>query len=74
MNRLKEQNLIGLIKESNKPTLGICIGMQILFDYSQEDDTKCLGIIEGDVKKFLPDEWLIVTTRNTPKECRRKLN
>ena len=55
MNRLKEQNLIGLIKESNKPTLGICIGMQILFDYSQEDDTKCLGIIEGDVKKFLPD-------------------
>ena len=60
MNRLKEKNLISLIKESKKPTLGICIGMQILFDYSQEDDTKCLGIIEGDVKKFLPDRSIKV--------------
>jgi len=29
--------------------------MQILFDYSEEDDTQCLGLIEGDVKKFKPD-------------------
>ena len=33
MNKLKEKNLINLIKETKKPTLGICIGMQILFDY-----------------------------------------
>ncbi|MDB3951673.1 imidazole glycerol phosphate synthase subunit HisH [Gammaproteobacteria bacterium] len=55
MNKLKEKNLINLIKETKKPTLGICIGMQILFDYSEEDDTQCLGLIEGDVKKFKPD-------------------
>ena len=32
MNKLKEKNLINLIKGTKKPTLGICIGMQILFD------------------------------------------
>jgi glutamine amidotransferase len=55
MNKLKEKNLIHFIKGTKKPTLGICIGMQILFDYSEEDDTQCLGLIEGDVKKFKPD-------------------
>lgn len=30
--------------------------------------------ISPDFSKILPDEWLIVTARNTPKECRRKLN
>jgi glutamine amidotransferase len=52
MNKLKEKNLINLIKETKKPTLGICIGMQILFDYSEEDNTHCLGLIKGNVKKF----------------------
>ena len=46
MNKLKEKNLINLIKETKKPTLGICIGMQILFDYSEEDNTHCLGLIK----------------------------
>ena len=55
MNKLKENNLINLIKETKKPTLGICIGMQILFDYSEEDNTKCLGLINGSVKKFQPN-------------------
>lgn len=54
MKTLKEKNLIKLIKETNKPTLGICIGMQILFDYSEEDDTNCMGLISGVVKKFKP--------------------
>jgi len=55
MNKLKEKNLINLIKETKKPTLGICIGMQILFDYSEEDNTQCLGLINGSVKKFQPN-------------------
>jgi glutamine amidotransferase len=55
MNKLKEKNLINLIKDSTKPTLGICIGMQILFDHSEEDNTECLGVIEGNVKKFKSD-------------------
>ncbi len=38
------------------PTLGICLGTQIVFDRSEEDGgVECLGIIEGCVKKFKPE-------------------
>jgi imidazole glycerol-phosphate synthase subunit HisH len=36
----------------NKPFLGLCIGLQLLFDHSEEGDTKGLGILSGRVKKF----------------------
>lgn len=35
-----------------KPFLGICIGLQMLFDHSEEGDVKGLGLLEGNVKKF----------------------
>ncbi|MCZ6676918.1 MAG: imidazole glycerol phosphate synthase subunit HisH [Candidatus Poribacteria bacterium] len=38
--------------KSGKPMLGICIGIQILFDHSEEEDTPCLGLLPGVVKKF----------------------
>lgn len=34
------------------PLLGICLGSQILFDYSEEDDTDCLGLLRGTIKHF----------------------
>jgi glutamine amidotransferase len=40
---------------SGKPFLGICLGLQLLLDRSEEGDTDCLGIIEGDVKRFGDD-------------------
>ena len=52
MNTLRKRDLINFIKCSNKPILGICIGMQILFDYSEENQTRCLGIIDGNIEKF----------------------
>jgi len=52
MDTLRKRDLINFIKCSNKPILGICIGMQILFDYSEENQTRCLGIIDGNIKKF----------------------
>ncbi|NDH59496.1 MAG: imidazole glycerol phosphate synthase subunit HisH, partial [Proteobacteria bacterium] len=52
METLSKKNLINFIKETNKPVLGICIGMQILFDYSEEDNTECLGLIKGTITKF----------------------
>jgi len=52
MENLKTKNLIELIKKTTKPFLGICLGMQILADWSQEDNTECLGIIPGQVKLF----------------------
>ena len=40
------------VYKSGKPMLGICIGIQILFNHSEEEDTPCLGILPGIVKKF----------------------
>ena len=52
MNQLKKKNLVDIINNLKQPVLGICIGMQILFEYSAEGNTKCLGLIEGDIQKF----------------------
>jgi glutamine amidotransferase len=56
MNSLKENNLDALIKELKQPVLGICVGMQLLCDYSEENNTPCLGIINQPVKRFNPTE------------------
>lgn len=52
---LKKFNIIDDIKESatKKPFLGICLGMQVLMDVTEENEgTQCLGLVEGCVKKF----------------------
>jgi glutamine amidotransferase len=40
------------IAAAGKPFLGICIGIQVLFDYSDEDSTRCLGIVAGRVVRY----------------------
>jgi glutamine amidotransferase len=55
MNYLKERGLDNIIKNLTQPVLGICLGMQLMCDYSEENDTQCLGIFEEQVKKFNPD-------------------
>ena len=40
------------VARAGKPFLGICIGIQVLFDHSDEDDQQCLGIIPGEVVRF----------------------
>ncbi len=52
MESLKSVQLDQLIKDLKQPVLGICVGMQLLFDHSEEGDTPCLGIIPYKVKKF----------------------
>ncbi len=58
MCHLRELGLIAPIREAvdrGVPFLGICLGMQILFDRSEEDGgVRGLGIIEGDVRAFRP--------------------
>jgi imidazole glycerol-phosphate synthase subunit HisH len=54
MRYLKERGLDELIKNLTQPVLGICLGMQLMCKYSEENDTKCLGIFDEDVKKFRP--------------------
>jgi glutamine amidotransferase len=55
MNYLKERNLDILISSLTQPVLGICLGMQLMCRYSEENDTTCLGIFDEDVKKFAPN-------------------
>jgi imidazole glycerol-phosphate synthase subunit HisH len=52
MNRLYENGLIDVIPMIQQPLLGICVGMQLLFESSDESDTKCLGLLPGKVKKL----------------------
>jgi glutamine amidotransferase len=52
MNSLRAAALDKLIPHLKQPVLGICVGMQLLFEHSEENDTACLGIIPARVKKF----------------------
>ena len=52
MNYLKERKLDEVIKNLKQPVLGICLGLQLMCNHSEENDTKCLGIFDIDVKRF----------------------
>lgn len=55
MANLRESGLDGHLKRwvrEGKPVLGICLGTQVIFESSEEDDTPCLGIVPGVVKRF----------------------
>src|SRR6185503_6821497 len=55
MNYLKERRLDELIISLKQPVFGICLGLQLLCDYSTENDTKCLGVFDKvTVKQFEP--------------------
>lgn len=56
MQSLKEKKLDQIIKGLTQPVLGICVGMQLLCAYSEEDDTIGLGIVPLKVKKFVAQE------------------
>ena len=43
---------------ANKPFLGICVGMQMLFEHSEEGDMDCLGVFKGKVIKFKPENMV----------------
>lgn len=55
MEQLKSSGFDSFLKdfyEQGKPILGICLGSQIIFDYSEEGDVKCLGLLKGSIKHF----------------------
>jgi len=55
MQDLKDLGLDSLLRErleAGVPILGICVGLQVLFEYSEENDTTCLGILPGEVRLF----------------------
>lgn len=56
MEYLKAHRLDEVIVGLKQPVLGICIGMQLLCRYSEEQDTDCLGVFDVDVKRFIPQQ------------------
>ena len=52
MAYLKERGLDKLIISLEQPVLGICLGMQLLCDHSEENNTDCLGLVPVQVRKF----------------------
>lgn len=52
MKMLKESGLDKLIPQLKQPVLGICLGMQLMCNYTEEGDTKGLGVFNTNVKRF----------------------
>lgn len=55
MDYLKARHLDQLIKDLKQPTLGVCLGLQLMCKHSEERDTDCLGIFDVNVRKFQSD-------------------
>jgi glutamine amidotransferase len=52
MQRLRESGLIDVVRGLTQPVLGVCLGMQLLFEHSEEGDTPCLGILPGRLRRL----------------------
>ncbi len=52
MNYLRERKLDNIISDLKQPVLGVCLGMQLMCSYSEENETNCLGIFDEQVIKF----------------------
>ncbi|KLD72452.1 imidazole glycerol phosphate synthase subunit HisH [Xanthomonas pisi] len=54
MKRLRAQGLIEPLRHLQVPLIGICLGMQLLFERSEEGDVECLGVLPGVVRHMTP--------------------
>lgn len=52
MRRLESTGLDAIIPTLRQPVLGICLGMQLLFESSAEGDARCLGVLPGRAERF----------------------
>ena len=52
MMRLRNAGLVDVIRRLQQPLLGICVGMQLLFESSEEGDVECLGVLPGRVRRL----------------------
>lgn len=54
MQRLQALGLVEVLRNLDAPLLGVCVGMQLLFEHSEEGDTPCLGLLPGRVRRLQP--------------------
>ena len=72
MRRLHELDLVDTLRDLRTPLLGVCVGMQLLFEHSEEGDTACLGLLPGTVARLEEGEGVRVphTGWNTLEQVR----
>ncbi len=56
MEYLKKNQLDKVIPKLKQPFLGVCLGLQLLCEHSEENDTECLGVFDEEVKLFPPEK------------------
>lgn len=73
MKYLRERGLDAVIRSITQPVLGICLGMQLMCETSEENATECLGIMPFRVRRFESDMlkiphtgWNRITRLNSP--------
>src|SRR3546814_1886627 len=54
MERIEALGLASRLSHLTQPVLGICLGMQLLFERSEEEGIACLGLVPGQVRKLAP--------------------
>ncbi|TZF90060.1 imidazole glycerol phosphate synthase subunit HisH [Cognatilysobacter lacus] len=52
MSRLRELGLVECVRDLKQPLLGVCLGMQLLYEGSEEGDVECLGLLQGRVRRL----------------------
>ena len=60
MARLRELGLVDLMRSLTQPVLGVCLGMQLLCEHSEEGDVDCLGVVPAKVRRLLEQPGLRV--------------
>ncbi|HKJ17584.1 MAG TPA: imidazole glycerol phosphate synthase subunit HisH [Xanthomonadales bacterium] len=77
MEKLREFRLAEVIRNLTQPVLGVCLGMQLLFESTEEGDTGMLGLIPERIRKLAANEglrvphmgWNKITTLNKDSMC-----
>lgn len=54
MEQIEARGLAPVLRSLRQPALGICLGMQLLFEGSEEEGTSCLGLVPGRVRRLEP--------------------
>ncbi len=52
MAKLHQKDLIPCLRELRQPVMGVCLGMQLMFERSTEGNVECLGLLKGEVRRF----------------------
>lgn len=52
MRTLRERGFVDALRTNSVPLLGVCLGMQLLYDFSEEGETACLGLVPGRVRRL----------------------